>query len=51
MLASLLAAALWERECPEEAAALLANRLDVLERSGLPETVCAPETTQLFEPG
>ena len=39
MLASLLAAALWEREQPQEAAELLANRLDVLERSGLPETV------------
>jgi LuxR family maltose regulon positive regulatory protein len=39
MLAALLAAALWERDQPEEAAALLANRLDVLERSGLPETV------------
>jgi LuxR family maltose regulon positive regulatory protein len=39
MLASLLAAALWERDLPDEAAAVLANRLDVLERSGLPETV------------
>ena len=39
MLASLLAAAQWEGERPEDAAALLANRLDVLERSGLPETV------------
>ena len=39
MLASLLATALWERDLPEEAAALLANRLDVLERGGLPETV------------
>ena len=39
MLASLLAAALWERNAPDEAAALLANRLDVLERSGLPEAV------------
>ena len=39
MLASLLAAALWEHDQPEEAAALLANRLDVLERSGLPEAV------------
>lgn len=39
MLASLLAAAVWERNQPEEAAALLANRLDVLERGGLPETV------------
>nr|WP_329723501.1 LuxR C-terminal-related transcriptional regulator [Caldimonas sp.] len=39
MLASLLATAHWERERPAEAAALLANRLDVLERNGLPETV------------
>ena len=39
MLASLLATALWERNQPAEATALLANRLDVLERSGLPETV------------
>ncbi|MGH8798027.1 MAG: LuxR family transcriptional regulator, partial [Caldimonas sp.] len=39
MLASVLAAALWERAQPDEAAELLANRLDVLERSGLPETV------------
>lgn len=36
-LASALAAALWERNEPDEAGALLANRLDVLERSGLPE--------------
>jgi LuxR family maltose regulon positive regulatory protein len=39
MLAALLAAAVWERNQPDEAAALLANRLDVLERSGLPEAV------------
>nr|WP_217283626.1 LuxR C-terminal-related transcriptional regulator [Aquabacterium terrae] len=39
MLAALRAAALWERDRPDEAVALLANRLDVLERSGLPETV------------
>jgi len=39
MLASLLAAALWERDQPEEAAALLANRLDVIERSALPESI------------
>ena len=39
MLASLLAAALWERNTPDEAGALLANRLDVLERSGLPEAI------------
>ena len=32
MLASLLAAALWESNEPDEAAGLLANRLDVLER-------------------
>ena len=39
MLASLLAATLWERDQPEEAAAVMANRLDVLERSGLAECV------------
>ena len=39
MLAALLASAVWERNQPEEAAALLANRLDVLERSALPEAV------------
>ncbi len=39
MLAALLAAAAWESDRPAEAAALLANRLDVLERSGLPEAV------------
>lgn len=38
-LAALLAAAVWERDQPEEAAALLAWRLDVLERSALPESV------------
>jgi LuxR family maltose regulon positive regulatory protein len=38
MLAALLAAAVWERDRPAEATALLANRLDVLERHGLPET-------------
>lgn len=39
MLASLLAAAFWESGNPEAAEALLANRLDVLERSGVPEAV------------
>jgi len=39
MLAAVLAAACWERDLPDEAGALLANRLDVLERSGLPEAV------------
>jgi LuxR family maltose regulon positive regulatory protein len=39
MLASVLAAALWERNAPDEAGSLLANRLDVLERGGLPEAV------------
>ncbi|WP_354005174.1 helix-turn-helix transcriptional regulator [Ramlibacter cellulosilyticus] len=38
-LAALLAAALWERDQPEEAQALLANRLDVLERCGLADCV------------
>lgn len=39
MLAALLAAALWVRGEPREAELALANRLDVLERSGLPEAV------------
>lgn len=39
MLAAVLAAAQWENNQPAEAAALLAHRLDVLERGGLPETV------------
>jgi LuxR family maltose regulon positive regulatory protein len=39
MLAAVLAAALWDRDQPADAAAVLANRLDVLERTGLPETV------------
>jgi len=39
MLAALLAAAVWERDRADETSALLANRLDVLEHSGLPETV------------
>ena len=39
MVAALLAAALWDRDQPGDAAAVLANRLDVLERNGLPETV------------
>ena len=39
MLGALLAAAVWELDQPAEAAAVLANRLDVLERSGLPEAV------------
>ena len=37
MLATLLAASVWERDRADEAATLLANRLDVLERVGLPE--------------
>jgi LuxR family transcriptional regulator, maltose regulon positive regulatory protein len=39
MVAALLAAAVWELDRPAEATALLANRLDVIERHGLPETV------------
>ena len=39
MVAALLAAAVWELDRSAEAAALLANRLDVLERHGLPEAV------------
>ncbi len=39
MLAAVLAAAVWERDRPDAAIALLANRLDVLERAGIPETL------------
>ncbi|MDO5290093.1 MAG: LuxR C-terminal-related transcriptional regulator [Pseudomonadota bacterium] len=39
MLAALLAAATWEGGHASQAAALLADRLDILERSGLPETL------------
>jgi len=39
MLAALLAAVAWERARPAEATALLADRLDVLEHAGIPETV------------
>ncbi|WP_234414016.1 LuxR C-terminal-related transcriptional regulator [Ideonella sp. A 288] len=39
MLAAVLAAAMWERNQPEDVAALLANRLDVLEHGALPEAV------------
>jgi LuxR family maltose regulon positive regulatory protein len=39
MTASLLAAAFWESGNPDAAEALLANRMDVLERSGVPEAV------------
>lgn len=39
MLSALLAAAAWQRDRPSEATALLANRLDMLERHGLPEAV------------
>lgn len=39
MAASLLAAAVYERDRLDSAAELLANRLDVLERVGTPETV------------
>jgi len=37
--AALLAAAVWEQDRPQDATALLANRLDVLERTGLPDAV------------
>ncbi|MCG5078940.1 LuxR C-terminal-related transcriptional regulator [Paraburkholderia tagetis] len=51
MLAAVLAAALFERDCVDEADALLANRLDVLERAGTAETsllayVCAARVAQ-----
>lgn len=39
MLASMLAAALWERDQPEEVQSVLANRLDVLERCALAECI------------
>jgi LuxR family maltose regulon positive regulatory protein len=39
MLAALLASVVWELDRPDEAQALLANRLDVLERTGLTEFV------------
>jgi LuxR family transcriptional regulator, maltose regulon positive regulatory protein len=39
MLAALLASAVWERGRPGDAAALLADRLDVLEHGGLPESL------------
>ena len=39
MLATVLAGAVWEQDRPQDAIALLANRLDVLERSGLPDAV------------
>lgn len=39
MLASALASVLWERDLTAEAAALLANRLDVLERRAVPEAI------------
>ncbi len=39
MLATLLAAAVWERDRPDEAAGILANRLDVVERHGVPDAV------------
>ncbi|RJG02999.1 LuxR C-terminal-related transcriptional regulator [Noviherbaspirillum sedimenti] len=39
MIASLLAAALYEQDRLDEASGLLANRLDVLERAGTPETI------------
>lgn len=38
-LAALLAAAAWECDLPHDATALLADRLDILERSGLPESL------------
>ncbi|HET8747840.1 MAG TPA: LuxR C-terminal-related transcriptional regulator [Ramlibacter sp.] len=39
LLAALLAAAVWEQDQPAQAEALLANRLDVLEETGIPECV------------
>jgi LuxR family maltose regulon positive regulatory protein len=39
MVAALLAAAVWEQNRPAEAIAFLADRLDVLDQVGLPETL------------
>ncbi|MFC2969029.1 helix-turn-helix transcriptional regulator [Acidimangrovimonas pyrenivorans] len=39
MLAAVLATAVWESDRPDEAQLLLADRLDVLERRGLPEAL------------
>ncbi|MDO5624932.1 MAG: LuxR C-terminal-related transcriptional regulator [Pseudomonadota bacterium] len=39
MLAALLAVTAWEGDRPAEAAALLADRLDILEHSGLPDAL------------
>lgn len=39
MLAAFLATAIWEKGSSADAAALLANRMDVLERRGMPEAV------------
>ncbi len=39
MLAGLLATAAWECDRPRDASALLADRLDVLEHSGMPESL------------
>ena len=41
MLATALASALWERDQPEAVAALLANRLDAIERLAAPEMVAS----------
>ena len=37
MVAALLATAVWEQDRPDDARALMANRIDVLERHGIPE--------------
>lgn len=39
MLAAVLATAVWENDQPDEAQLLMADRLDVLERKGLPEAL------------
>lgn len=39
MIAAVMATALWEKSGTDEAEALLANRMDVLEKRGLPEIV------------
>jgi LuxR family maltose regulon positive regulatory protein len=39
MFAAVLASAVWERDRPDEAESILANRLDIVERQGMPEAV------------
>jgi len=45
MLAAMMAQACWETGMDEHASALLAGRMDILERYGLPETLMAAQKT------